>query len=154
MNAIEVRRVRRAGLLHDIGKLGVSNLILDKPGKLDANELAIMRKHPGYTHQILQQVTGFRELAEMAASHHERLDGKGYHRGLTADQLPTAARILAVADMYEALAAKRPYRQDLTDEQVMDILTKNTGAGICPNVFAALKTYIANGGYVPAKIAA
>ncbi len=154
MNALEIRTIRRAGLLHDVGKLGVSNLILDKPGKLDANELAEMRKHPAWTLQILQQVAGFRNLAEMAASHHERLDGKGYHRGLDASQLNTSARILVVADMYEALAAQRPYRKDLTEEEVMTILTRNTGDGICPVVFAALKTYLAGGGYVPEKVAA
>lgn len=154
MTAVQVRQLRRAGLLHDVGKLGVSNLILDKPARLNDQELTEMRKHPGYTYRILQQVAGFGDVAEMAASHHERLDGKGYHRGLDAGRLPMAARILAVADMYEALAAKRPYRQDLTEGQVMDILTANAGAGICPNVFAALKTYIAGGGYVPVKLAA
>ena len=154
MDAAEVRRIRRAGLLHDVGKLGVSNLILDKPGKLDADELAEMRKHTAYTLRILEQVAGFRDLADLAASHHERLDGKGYHRGLSGDQLGTATRILVVSDMYEALAAKRPYRQDLTEEEVMTILSKNAGPGICPEIFAALKTYLNGGGYVPNKIAA
>jgi HD-GYP domain-containing protein (c-di-GMP phosphodiesterase class II) len=154
MPEAQVRDISRAGLLHDIGKLGVSNLILDKPGKLDADELAEMRKHPAYTYQIMDRVAGFRSLAGLAASHHERLDGKGYHLGLTAEQLPPFARILAVADMYEALSAKRPYRTDLTDEQVMDILARNVGPGICPEVFSALQTYRANGGYVPTPIAA
>jgi putative nucleotidyltransferase with HDIG domain len=154
MLPVEIRDIRRAGLLHDVGKLGVSNMILDKPGKLTPEEIAEMRKHTAYTYEILQQVAGFRHLASIAASHHERLDGKGYHRGLGADDLPQAARILAVADMYEALTAKRPYRQDLSQEQVMDILAKNAGPGICPIVFAALKRYLANGGYVPEAIAA
>jgi HD-GYP domain-containing protein (c-di-GMP phosphodiesterase class II) len=154
MSPNEIRDIRRAGLLHDVGKLGVSNMILDKPGKLSPEEIAEMRKHTGYTYQILSQVAGFRHLASMAASHHERLDGKGYHRGLGADQLNTSARILGVADMYEALTARRPYRQDLSQEQVMDILAKNAGPGICPIVFAALKRYLANGGYVPEVIAA
>lgn len=150
----QVRTLRRAALLHDIGKLGVSNLILDKPGKLTEAEMVEVRKHPAYTLQILRQVAGFRDLAGMAAAHHERLDGGGYHLGLAAPQLSTAARILAVADMYEALAAKRPYRQDLTDEQVMDILAKCAGPGICPMSFVALKTYLAHGGYVPTAVAA
>jgi putative nucleotidyltransferase with HDIG domain len=150
----EVRLLRRAGLLHDIGKLGVSNLILDKPGKLDAAEMTQMRKHPAFTYRILQRVAGFRNLAAMAAAHHERLDGNGYHLGLTAEQLSTGARILCVADMYEALSAQRPYRTDLTGEQVMDILQKNLTGGICPNVFAALKTYLSRGGYVPKPVAA
>ncbi len=150
----ESQILRRAGLLHDIGKLGISNLILDKPGKLTAEELAEMRKHPAYTYQLLQQVSGFRDLASLAASHHERLDGKGYHRGLPGDQLSTADRVLCVADMFEALAAKRPYRKDLTSEEVMSILARAAGEGICPEVFDALKVYLAHGGYTPRAIAA
>jgi HD-GYP domain-containing protein (c-di-GMP phosphodiesterase class II) len=150
----ETRDIRRAGLLHDVGKLGVSNLILDKPAKLTPEEMVEMRKHTAWTFRILDQVAGFKNLASLAASHHERLDGKGYHLGLTAEQLPTGSRILAVADMYEALAAKRPYRQDLSAEQVMDILTKNVGGGICPVVFEALKTYLNAGGFVPKAVAA
>lgn len=151
---MQCRYIRRAGLLHDVGKLGISNLILDKPAKLTTEEFAEMRKHPRYTYEILTHVSGFSALAEMAASHHERLDGKGYYRGLGAEQLSTPARILAVADMYEALAAKRPYRQDLTCEEVMSILTRNAGAGICPEVFAALKAWIAASAYQPIKLAA
>jgi putative nucleotidyltransferase with HDIG domain len=150
----ERRYIRRAALLHDVGKLGISNLILDKPGKLTPEEMSEMRKHPRYTFEILTRVSGFRDLADMAASHHERLDGKGYHRGLCAEQLSTPARILAVADMYEALAAKRPYRQDLEPEEVMTILTKNAGPGICPEVFAALKTWLLASDYTPTKLAA
>lgn len=152
--AQQCRYIRRAALLHDVGKLGISNLILDKPGKLDSVELIEMRKHPRYTYEILTHVAGFRELAELAAAHHERLDGKGYHRGLPAEKLSTPARILAVADMYEALAAKRPYRQDLSPEEVMSILTKNSGAGICPEVFAALKTWLDQSAYRPIQLAA
>ncbi|HEV7299540.1 MAG TPA: HD domain-containing phosphohydrolase [Tepidisphaeraceae bacterium] len=155
MTANETRDIRRAGLLHDVGKLGVSNLILDKPAKLTAEETVLMRKHTGYTFHILQQVAGFRHLASLAAAHHERLDGTGYHRGLTASQLSTADRILAVADMFEALTAKRPYRPDLADDVVMDILNRNAlSGGICPTVLDALKAYIANGGYQPAVVAA
>lgn len=150
-----VRTIRRAGLLHDLGKLGVSNLILDKPGKLDAGEITAMRKHTEFTHTLLNRVGGFRPLATLAASHHERLDGKGYHVGRSAGDLPTAARILGVADMYEALAAKRPYRQDLNSMEVMDIMTRNVlSGGLCPDVFAALKTYLADGGFTPMAIAA
>ena len=148
------RYLRRAALLHDVGKLGISNLILDKPGKLTADELIEMRKHTRYTYEILAHVAGFRDLADLAASHHERLDGKGYHRGLCAGQLSTPARILSVADMYEALAARRPYRQDLTPEEVMTILTQNAGQGICPEVFAALKTWLAASDYKPYQLAA
>jgi putative nucleotidyltransferase with HDIG domain len=150
----QCRYIRRAALLHDVGKLGISNLILDKPGKLTAVEFTEMKKHSRYTFEILTRVEGFRALADMASSHHERLDGKGYHRGLSADQLSIPVRILAVADMYEALAAKRPYRQDLAPQEVMEILTKNAGTGICPEVFAALMTWLARSAYRPIKLAA
>lgn len=145
----ELQQLNRAALLHDVGKLGVSNLILDKPAKLDADELAIMRKHPEFTKQILDRVDSFRHFSELAASHHERLDGRGYHRGLPGEMLPKAVRVLAVADIYEALAAKRPYRQDLTSEEVMTILNREAGNGICPEALEALKAFIADSHFVP-----
>ena len=80
----ELRDLRRAALLHDIGKLGVSNRILDKPGKLDDDEWAQMRRHPELTVRILERVRAFRGLAATAGAHHERLDGRGYHLGLRA----------------------------------------------------------------------
>jgi len=150
----ERRYLRRAALLHDVGKLGISNLILDKPGKLTDDEMAEMRKHTQYTHKILSRVAGFNDLAELAASHHERMDGKGYHRGIKAGTLPMGSRILAVADMYEALAAKRPYRKDLTGEEVMIILTRQSGPGICADVFDALKIWLRSSEYKPVPIAA
>jgi putative nucleotidyltransferase with HDIG domain len=150
----KIRDIRRAGLLHDVGKLGVSNLILDKPGKLNDGELDEMRKHTAHTYRILRQVAGFRDLASMAAAHHERLDGKGYHLGLNADQLGTPERILAVADMYEALTASRPYRKDLSPTQVMEIMSRNAGPGICPVTFAALRRYLEQGASTPRAIAA
>jgi len=148
------RYLRRAALLHDVGKLGISNLILDKPGKLTPEEITEMRKHTRYTYDILNRVAGFKNLADLAASHHERMDGKGYHRGLMAGTLPISYRILGVADMYEALAAKRPYRKDLSGEEVMDILTRNAGPGICPEVFDALKTWLKTSKFEPFKLAA
>jgi HD-GYP domain-containing protein (c-di-GMP phosphodiesterase class II) len=150
----ELRLLRRAARLHDIGKLGISNLILDKPGRLDEGELAQMRKHPLYTRQILERVSGFREIAGIAAAHHERLDGKGYDCGLDASHLPTQVRILSVADMYEALAAKRPYRQDLSEEQVMDIINKSIGTALDPACVEGLKTFIDQSHYEPFKVAA
>jgi HD-GYP domain-containing protein (c-di-GMP phosphodiesterase class II) len=147
--ADRVRKIRRAALMHDIGKLGISNMILDKPGKLDPIELARMRLHPFYTREILSRVSGFSDIAELAAAHHERLDGKGYDRGLPAEKLSTDARILTLADMFEALASRRPYRQDLTEEQVMDILTKNVGPALDPACFEALKLFLEKSQWEP-----
>ncbi|MGH7657262.1 MAG: HD-GYP domain-containing protein, partial [Gemmatimonadales bacterium] len=107
----QLRDLRRAALLHDIGKLGVSNLILDKPAKLTDEEFAQVRNHPRYTMEILNRVSAFRGIADVAGSHHERLDGRGYHRGLGAADLSLPARVLATADVCEALLAERPYRK-------------------------------------------
>jgi len=124
-------RLRRAGLLHDIGKLGVPNRILDKPGKLDPDEWAVIERHSFWSEQILARVPVFREFARDAGAHHERLDGKGYHRGLTGDQLSRDARILAVADRMDALSAERPYRGRLDAVTVRRLLQEDCGAGLC-----------------------
>lgn len=136
------RDIRRAALLHDIGKLGVSNLILDKPGKPTDDELAQIRKHPDYTQQILRQVEAFQTLADVSAAHHERLDGRGYHRGLDRTNLPWVSRILAVADICEAMSAKRPYRDAMPWEKIQSIMAKDAGNGIDPECFAALEHWV------------
>ncbi|HVX15823.1 MAG TPA: HD domain-containing phosphohydrolase [Pirellulales bacterium] len=136
------RDIRRAALLHDIGKLGVSNLILDKPGKPTEEELAQIRKHPDYTREILRQVDAFQELADVASAHHERLDGRGYHRGLDRTNLSWVSRVLAVADICEAMSAKRPYRDEMPWEKIESIMAKEAGSGIDPDCFAALKRYV------------
>jgi HD-GYP domain-containing protein (c-di-GMP phosphodiesterase class II) len=134
-----LRWLRRAGLLHDIGKLGVSNLVLDKDGPLTDAEFAEVRRHPLYTHQILARIDAFSAIAEAAASHHERLDGRGYHRGLVAADLSAEARILAVADVYEALTADRPYRGPLDRDTALGILWRDAGAAFDPVCIEALQ---------------
>lgn len=133
--------LRRAALLHDIGKLGVSNLILDKQGPLDETEWAAVRAHTRFTHDILARVTPFRGFAEMAAAHHERLDGSGYHRGVDGTSLGIAARALAVADVCEALSATRPYRESLAWDEVMRIISQSRGSKLdaeCCDALAGL----------------
>lgn len=117
-----LRDVLRAGLLHDVGKLGVSNRILDKPGRLTDEEREEVKKHPRWTWQILERVSAFEHFAAASSHHHERLDGKGYPWGLTGDRLDFTARVLAIADVYEALTADRPYREGLPISKVMDIM--------------------------------
>ena len=117
--------MRQAALLHDLGKLGVPNTILEKPGKLEESEWQVMRQHPFYTWKVLRQMPGMEEMSEVAASHHEKLNGKGYFRGLEAEQLSLESRILAVADVFDALSAKRPYRDSLPRETVFEILRKD-----------------------------
>jgi HD-GYP domain-containing protein (c-di-GMP phosphodiesterase class II) len=134
----EQRTLRRAGLLHDVGKLGVSNAILDKPDRLTDAEFAEVRRHPLHSERILSQVRAFADVAPIAAAHHERLDGRGYHRGRTADELTPAMRALAVADVYEALTADRPYRSALDPREAIAILRRDAGTAVCPVAVEAL----------------
>ena len=129
----ETTRLRRAGLLHDIGKLSVPNRILDKPGKLTPKEWEVVKLHPYYTHQILQRVPIFGELAFDASAHHERMDGRGYFRNLHGDMLSPQARILACADQLDALSAERPYRGRLPPEKVLAIMREERGKGLWPD---------------------
>ena len=135
------RDIRRAGLLHDIGKLGVSNLILDKPGKPTPEEFDQIRKHPDYSQQILERVEAFQQLADVASAHHERLDGRGYHRRLNGSELPWVARVLAVADICEAMSAKRPYREPIPWERIQQIMSSDVGDGVDPDCLHALERW-------------
>lgn len=114
--------VRRAALLHDLGKLAIPNSILDKPSPLDADQWKIVQDHPRLTNEILSRIRSFGELAFIAGAHHERLDGSGYPNHLTHEYLPLEARILAVADVYGALTEDRPYRAALSHEQALSVL--------------------------------
>jgi HD-GYP domain-containing protein (c-di-GMP phosphodiesterase class II) len=133
------RTLHRAGLLHDLGKLAVSNRILDKPGKLTDAEWQAMRGHPLMSLNILRSVPAFGELVFAAGAHHERLDGSGYPYGLAAGALDRDARIIAVADVAEALSAERPYRAALPPDQVLEIMRRDAGPKLDPVVFAALE---------------
>lgn len=122
--------LRRAALLHDLGKLSVPNRILDKPARLDADEWEVVKRHPYFTMRILLHVRGFKHIAEVAAAHHERLDGRGYFRGLAGPQLPLEAQILATADMFDALTAARPYRPPLPVPIALGILERDRGKSV------------------------
>ena len=135
---VERIRLRRAGLLHDIGKLSVPNRILDKAGKLDPDEWTIVKKHPFYTFEILSRVPVFSEFAYDASNHHERVDGKGYFRGIGGDDLSLHARILATADIYDALSAARPYRGALPTGKVLSILSEGRGTQLCSTTLDAV----------------
>lgn len=135
--ADECRDTLRAGLLHDIGKLGVSNRILDKPAKLTDEEFREIRKHPRWTWEILGRVHAFAPFAHEAAQHHERLDGNGYPWRLDAARLGSLARVLAVADVYEALTADRPYREGLAVPTVLDIMGRDRGTAFDGRMFDA-----------------
>jgi putative nucleotidyltransferase with HDIG domain len=145
LSGADVKTLRRAALLHDIGKLGVSNSILEKDGKLTAAEWEQVTKHPFYTYAILNRISGFEEIREIAASHHEKLDGSGYYRGLREKDLPLMSRILAVADIYDALAAKRPYREALPKEKVLAIIGAETPHKLDSSCVEALASCVDSG---------
>jgi putative nucleotidyltransferase with HDIG domain len=140
----EQRELHRAALLHDLGKLGISSLILDKPDKLTNAELALMRQHPLHTEQILDRVGCFRHLASAAAAHHERLDGRGYHKGIDASGLSMAMRVICISDICDALCASRPYRPGLPVDRVLEIIGREAGTAIDPECFAALQKVLAD----------
>lgn len=142
LTAHQRRWLKRAALLHDVGKLGVSNAVLDKPGRLDADEWAQVQAHALYTETILARIGAFAELARIAGAHHERLDGKGYPHGLSADEISPETRIISVADFFDALTADRPYRPALPVWKALDIMGESVGDAIDPACFAALKVAI------------
>lgn len=137
-DAAEQRRIYRAGLLHDIGKLGVSNTILDKPGPMTPEERARMEAHPRWSLEILERVAAFGDFAYTAALHHEKLDGSGYPFRLRAADLDDAARILAVSDIYDALTSDRPYRAGMPHHAARAILEADRGTRLCPRALDAL----------------
>jgi HD-GYP domain-containing protein (c-di-GMP phosphodiesterase class II) len=138
LDAAEQRRIYRAGLLHDIGKLGVSNLILDKNGAMTPEERERVEQHPRYTLEILQRVSAFSEFALTAALHHEKLDGSGYPWGVAANGLDLPARILTVSDIYDALSSDRPYRKGMDEPTITTILERDRGSRLCPVALDAL----------------
>lgn len=141
----------RGALLHDIGKLGVSNTILDKPGKLTDEEFALMKRHPVLGHEVLSRIAAFRELADVSAAHHERLDGKGYPYGMDASQLTQEMRVMAVADIFDALTAERPYRAAMPLEKTYAIMDGMAGPAIDPDCYAALQDAVTASGWPSAS---
>jgi HD-GYP domain-containing protein (c-di-GMP phosphodiesterase class II) len=143
LGVAEERRLTRAGLLHDIGKVGISNQILDKNGPLTSDERAEVEQHPQYTWQILSHIEAFSGFAWTAAVHHEKLDGSGYPFRLAATELDTAARIMVVADIYEALTATRPYRPGMSSDEAFALLDRDRDTRVCGAAIDALRGYVA-----------
>lgn len=129
LNEAEVAMIRQAGFAHDVGRVGISVAIWDKPGPLTESERERVRLHPYYTDRVLARPHTLAHLASIAALHHERLDGSGYYRGGAAAQLSLAARVLAVADVYHAMTERRPHRPAHTPEEAADLLHAEARAG-------------------------
>lgn len=130
--------VHRGALLHDIGKIGTPPAILDKPGKLEAWENEIMQNHVQVGIRILEPIDCFRDMLCVVAQHHERLDGTGYPAGLAGDQISLHARIVAVADAYDALTSDRPYRKGMPQEIAIKMLQEKSGTQFDPKVVESL----------------
>jgi diguanylate cyclase (GGDEF)-like protein/putative nucleotidyltransferase with HDIG domain len=129
-----INQIRIAGLVHDIGKIGIDEKILNKKSSLDESEWESIRKHPEAGWRILSSVKEFSELAEFIFSHHERWDGKGYPRGLRAEKIPVEARIITIADSYDAMTSNRSYRTRLSEDDAIEELKNKAGQQFDPEI--------------------
>jgi HD-GYP domain-containing protein (c-di-GMP phosphodiesterase class II) len=138
------RWLKRAALLHDIGKLGVSNSILDKQDKLDADEWGAMQQHAALSEAILARTAVFADIAAIAGAHHEKLDGTGYPRGLMGSDIALETRIITTADIFDALTADRPYRAAMSASKALDIMAESADTAIDPVCLYALQRVVAD----------
>ncbi len=129
--------IRHGALLHDIGKMGVPESILHKPGPLDNDEWIIMRKHPEFGHDLLAPVPFMRAALDIPLAHHERWDGKGYPQMLKGEQIPLAARIFAVVDVWDSLISERPYRPAWTEANALPYIASQAGTHFDPHIVEA-----------------
>jgi HD-GYP domain-containing protein (c-di-GMP phosphodiesterase class II) len=133
----DIVQMRRGALLHDIGKLGVSDNILLKPDTLSTIEWAVMRQHPAYAYKMLLPITYLRPALDIPYCHHEKWDGSGYPRGLKGEEIPLAARIFAIVDIWDALRSDRPYRAGWTIERTRENILEGSGTHFDPRVVEA-----------------
>ncbi len=126
--------IRRGALLHDIGKMGVPDAILSKTGKLNEEEWAIMRNHPRYALDILSHIEYLRPALDIPLRHHEKWDGSGYPDGLVGTQIPLAARLFAIVDVWDALRSDRPYREAWSEEKALEYIRSEAGGHFDPEL--------------------
>jgi putative nucleotidyltransferase with HDIG domain len=132
MNEAQLLQVRRGALLHDIGKMGVPDRILLKPSKLTDEEWVHMRKHPTYAYELLKPIDYLRDALDIPYCHHEKWDGSGYPRGLKGEEIPLAARLFAVVDVWDAIRSDRPYRKGWSEEKSLEFIRSVTGTHFDP----------------------
>ena len=130
----EISLLKAISNLHDIGKIAIDDAILNKPGKLDEREWEQIKRHPEIGYRILSTSPEYAEIAQDILSHHERYDGKGYPRGLKESNIPIRARIITIADSYDAMVSERPYRKPLTHQQAIDEIKRNLGTQFDPHI--------------------
>lgn len=141
----EITHIRRGALLHDMGKMGIPDEILQKPGPLTDDEWVIMRKHPELAYQMLSQIKYLKEAITIPYYHHERWDGSGYPHKLKGEDIPLQARMFAVVDVWDALSSDRPYRKKMPHKEVVDYLHKESGRLFDPQVIEKFIPLISNG---------
>jgi putative nucleotidyltransferase with HDIG domain len=134
--------LQRAALLHDIGKIGVPRSILDKPGKLTIEEYDIIKNHPSLGARILGPIRAYTRIIPIVEQHHERYDGKGYPFGKSGEQIHVSARIMAVADTFDAMVSDRPYRPGFSQEKAIRIIREEAGHQFDPRVVEAFNEVI------------
>jgi putative nucleotidyltransferase with HDIG domain len=150
LSAHDLQIMHRGGLLHDVGKIGTAPAVLDKPGKLDANETQLMRDHVRIGVRILEPIPAFAEALPIVAQHHEWFNGKGYPEGLAGEEISLYARIFAVADCYDAMVSDRPYRKGMPKRQVVEMLREKSGIQFDPNVIDVFVRLCAEDGMIEA----
>ena len=138
----ELEIIRRAAMIHDVGKMGLPDAILRKPGRLSSEERRDMEKHPVIAVRILKQMNSLEREIPIVRHHHERWDGKGYPDGLRAEEIEPGARILAVADAFDAITCTRLYHEARSLEQAMQILAENAGTQFDPKAVEAMQAWV------------
>ena len=142
----DLAEIRRGALLHDIGKMGIPDSILQKPGPLTAEEWTVMHQHPELARRMLESVDFLSDAVEIPFCHHEHWDGTGYPRGLKGEEIPISARIFSVVDVWDALRSDRPYRKAMPDEEAWTWIHKGRGSMFDPRVvdeFVAMNGLVA-----------
>jgi len=134
LSAEDVERIRIGALLHDVGKIGVADSVLQKPGKLTAEEFALVKQHPVIGRRILEGVQGFAPYLPAVELHHENWDGTGYPKGQVAEETPIDARIIHVSDAYDAMTTNRSYRRGMTHEKAISEIIRNSGIQFDPHI--------------------
>lgn len=137
MGEREIRNVKYGSVLHDIGKIGIDKMILLKKGSLSPEEFEVIKQHPRIGAEIIRNVHPLKEVVPLMLYHHERYDGTGYLEGLAGEKIPLGARIISLADVFQALTSNRPYRRALTDEEAFKIIREYSGAYFDPGVVDA-----------------
>jgi HD-GYP domain-containing protein (c-di-GMP phosphodiesterase class II) len=138
----EVRKIKIAGMLHDIGKIGVDIKIIRKPSSLSPEEMAEMRRHPVIGAEIMRPVELLADASDVVRHHHEHFNGSGYPDGLRGEQIPLGSRVVLVADAFNAITTDRPYRKAKSKREALEILNKHAGTQFDPSVVAALEEVI------------